>query len=230
MNAGAFVERLRDGADAGRAAQEKRYMKSSRPHWGLSAPKIDAAIKTLRPLPERERLDIARALWREEVYDLRIAAARLVARLPATLDAEIWRFVTERMSDLDGWAVADNFADAAGPRLIAVPARLDEVELWTANPHLWTRRASLVFTLDWMRAGLPPERMLGWAARLVADREWFIQKAIGWWLRELGKRDPARVRAWLDAHGGALKAFARREAEKYLASPPRKPKRAAAQL
>jgi 3-methyladenine DNA glycosylase AlkD len=60
--------------------------------------------------------------------------------------------------------------------------------------------------------------MLGWAARLVEDREWFIQKAIGWWLRELGKRDAPRVRAWLKAHGAKLKAFARKEAEKYLSS------------
>ncbi len=191
-------------------------MKSSRPHWGLSAPKIDAAIRELQPLPEKQRLAIARALWREEVFDLRIAAARLAARLPASLDAEIWAFLSERMGELDGWAVADNFADAGGPRLIARPGRLDEVEAWVESPHLWTRRASLVFTLDWMRAGLSPERMLGWAARLVADREWFIQKAIGWWLRELGKRDAGQVRAWLAAHGGGLKAFARREAEKYL--------------
>jgi 3-methyladenine DNA glycosylase AlkD len=167
-------------------------------------------------LPEAVRLDVARTLWREEVYDLRIAAARLAARLPASCDAEIWRFLTERMGDLDGWAVADNFADAGGPRLIAVPARLDEVERWVESPHLWTRRASLVFTLDWMRAGRSPERMLGWAARLVAEREWFIQKAVGWWLRELGKRDPDRVRAWLAEHGGRMRAFARREAEKYL--------------
>ena len=122
----------------------------------------------------------------------------------------------ERMDELDGWAIADNFADAAGPRLIAEPSRLDLVETCVDSPHLWTRRASLVFTLAWMRAGRSPERMLGWAARLVPDREWFIQKAIGWWLRELGKRDPDRVRAWLAAHGAGLKPFARREAEKYL--------------
>lgn len=212
----AFVEKLRAGSDPERAVQEKRYMKSAREHWGLSAPVIDAAIRTLKPLSGAARLDIARDLWREEVYDLRIAAARLAARLPASLDAEIWRFVVERMGELDGWAVADNFAVAAGPRLIAEPARLDLVETWVDSSHLWTRRASLVFTLKWMRDGRSPERMLGWAARLVEDREWFIQKAIGWWLRELGKRDGPRIEAWLEAHGAGLKAFARREAEKYL--------------
>jgi hypothetical protein len=92
----------------------KRYVKASRPRWGLSAPKIDAAIRELQPSPEKQRLEIARGLWREEVFDLRIAGARLVARLPASLDAEIWASLAERMDELDGWAVADNFAAAGG--------------------------------------------------------------------------------------------------------------------
>jgi 3-methyladenine DNA glycosylase AlkD len=58
--------------------------------------------------------------------------------------------------------------------------------------------------------------MLGWAAKLTPDREWFIQKAIGWWLRELSKRDAARVRRFLEEHGATMKAFARKEAGKYL--------------
>ena len=35
--------------------------------------------------------------------------------------------------------------------------------------------------------------MLGWASRYADDREWFIQKAIGWWLRTLSKHNPNRV-------------------------------------
>jgi 3-methyladenine DNA glycosylase AlkD len=212
----AFIEGLRERGGAARAEWDKRYMKSSRTHWGVPTPELVAAIRMLRPLSEPIRLRVATELWREEVFDLRIAAARIVAELSDAADAGVWRFLTKRMAELDGWAIADDFADAAGPRIIFAPERLDEVERWTESRHLWTRRASLVFTLAWMKSGRSPERMLGWAARLVEDREWFIQKAIGWWLRELGKRDAPRVRAWLKAHGGGLKAFARKEAEKYL--------------
>ena len=67
--------------------------------------------------------------------------------------------------------------------------------------------------------------MLAWAARLTTDREWFIQKAIGWWLRELSKRDPQRVRRFLADHGAALGGVARREAIKYLDERPGNPRR-----
>ena len=118
------------------------------------------------------------------------------------------------MADLDGWAVADNLASAASRCLIEDPSLLDVVETWTENPHLWTRRAALVFTLPWAKEKRDPERMLGWAARLAGDPEWFIQKAIGWWLRELSKRDPECVRRFLTEH--KLAGVARREATKYL--------------
>jgi 3-methyladenine DNA glycosylase AlkD len=81
---------------------------------------------------------------------------------------------------------------------------------------LWTRRAALVFTLPWAKEKRDPERMLGWAARLAGDRECFIQKAVGWQLRELSKRDPERVRRFLTEHGEKLTGVAKREATKYL--------------
>lgn len=58
--------------------------------------------------------------------------------------------------------------------------------------------------------------MLGWAAASVDDREWFIQKAIAWWLRTLSKHDAERVQAFLTEFGERMKPFAKREASKYL--------------
>ena len=80
-----------------------------------------------------------------------------------------------------------------------------------------------MITLPWTKQNNPKpadleirDRVLGWAAGYVPDRQWFIQKAIAWWLRELSKHDAPRVRAFLDQHGAAMKPFARKEAGKYL--------------
>ncbi|MEO0503734.1 MAG: DNA alkylation repair protein, partial [Pseudomonadota bacterium] len=123
----------------------------------------------------------------------------------------------------DGWAVADHACMAGQRRLLADPTRLDSVEAWTASDHMWTRRAALVMTLPWTKQNHPKpdekaarERILGWAAGYVPDRNWFIQKAIGWWLRDLSKHDPDRVTAFLAQHGADMKPFAAREAARYL--------------
>ena len=88
---------------------------------------------------------------------------------------------------------------------------------------MWTRRAALVITLPWTKQNNPkPEdeatrdRVLGWAAGYTTDHEWFIQKAIGWWLRELSKHDPDRVLTFIDRYGDQMKPFARKEALRKL--------------
>ena len=104
---------------------------------------IDQKEKTLLPLCER--------LWREPVWDLKIVAGRLLGGKAVEPDERVWCFILKRMPDLDGWAGADNLQGAASQCLLADPRRLDVVETWVENPHLWTRRASLVFTLAWTK-------------------------------------------------------------------------------
>jgi 3-methyladenine DNA glycosylase AlkD len=212
-----LVQALRAREDAARAEREKAYQKSRWDHWGVSLPEMDTAIKeTLGDLTQDEALSLCRRLWREPVWDLKIVAGRILARKTIEPDAKVWAFVTQSLADLDGWAVADNLAMAASRCLIVDPGRLDSVEAWIESPHLWTRRAALVFTLPWAKGERDPERMLSWAARLADGREWFIQKAVGWWLRELSKRDPERVRRFLKDYGRKLTGVAKREATKYL--------------
>jgi 3-methyladenine DNA glycosylase AlkD len=212
-----LIASLRGYADPERADKDRIYHKSSWEHWGVTAPEMETSIReTLGGAEPDTLMQISSDLWPEPVWDLKIVAARILAGKSLPPDERLWDFVTLRMGDLDAWAVADNMSSVASRCLIADPRRLDMVETWVESRHLWTRRASLVFTLPWTRSGRDPERMLGWARRLCGDREWFIQKAIGWWLRELGKRDPDRVRRFLAEHGATLKAFARREAGKYL--------------
>jgi len=212
-----LIRALRALGDAQRAEREKAYQKSRWEHWGVPLPKMDVPIKgTLGSLSQQQALHLCRRLWREPTWDLKIVAGRILGLKSIEPDADAWDFVIERLPDLDGWAVADNLASVASRCLIEDPRRLDAVEAWIENPHLWTRRAALVFTLPWAKGGRDPERMLGWAARLADDRQWFIQKAIGWWLRELSKHDGRRVRRFLTEHGPKLTGVAKREATKYL--------------
>lgn len=169
------------------------------------------------------RTALAEALWRSDIHEARIAAAKLLVQARIPEDEPVWRLVTSWAQQFDAWAIADRAADVGSRRLVAAPERLDEVETWTKAENFWTRRAALTFTLPWAKQRHPRaadlahrERALGWAASYAGDREWFIQKAIAWWLRSLSKHHPERARAFLTAHGERLKPFALREAGKFL--------------
>jgi 3-methyladenine DNA glycosylase AlkD len=199
-------------------------MKVERPYLGVPLPAVNDLTKSWRQaMSVDERVSLADGLWQTNIHEARIAAAKLLTQARLRPDEGAWALITSWVPDFDAWAIADHVCMAGQKRLAADPDRLDEVEAWTASPHLWTRRAALVITLPWTKQNHPKaedlarrERVLGWAAGYVNDPEWFIQKAVAWWLRDLSKHDPDRVRAFVDAHGAAMKPFARKEAGKYL--------------
>jgi len=209
--------RLKAFGTKARAEKEKSYQKSAWNHWGVAFPKIDRAIReTLAGIDDARLIPLAEKLWAEPVWDLKIASGRVLALDRVPPSERLWRLVVERVPEMDGWAVEDNMARVAWKCLVDDPERLVTVEDWVSDDKMWVRRASLIYTLPWTKAGRDPEPMLAWAGALAEDREWFIQKAIGWWLRELGKVEPGRVTAFLNQYGDRLKAVARKEAVKYL--------------
>lgn len=212
-------------ADPGRAEQMAAYHKVDRPYLGVANPETDILVREWRQsLVLGNRLRLARDLWQTNIFEARVAAAKLLtqARIKHT-DDDAWDLIQSWVPDFDSWAIADHACIAGQKRLVADPSRLDTVETWTTSDHMWTRRAALVITLPWTKQNHPTpediaarERILGWAATYVTDPEWFIQKAVAWWLRDLSRHEPDRTRAFLAEHGDRLKAFARKEAARHL--------------
>ena len=215
---------LRDRIEPGRAEGQAKYHKQTRDVLGIPNPALNDLTKAWRQaLSVEARVALADALWQTDIFEARIAAAKLLTQARIRPDTAAWGLIVSWVPDFDSWAIADHACMAGQKRLLADPSRLDTVETWTTSAHMWTRRAALVITLPWTKQNNPKpsdlairDRVLGWAAAYVDDPDWFIQKAIAWWLRDLSKHDPARSRAFLEAHGDRLKPFARKEAAKYL--------------
>lgn len=230
MTPEAALAALRAHAEPERATSAAAYHKVPRRYLGVPNPTLDALARDWRrALSLDDRLALAAALWDSDIHEGRVAAAKLLtqARIRPD-DTAAWQLICGWVPEFDAWAIADHACIAGQRRVMADLSRLDEVEAWTRSDHLWTKRAALVITLGLVRSNHPDSaeragraRVLGWAAGYVPDTRWFIQKAIAWWLRELSKQDPEPVRAFLDAHGPGMRAFARKEAGKYLPAPPR---------
>ncbi len=220
----AALAALRAEADPVRAVQEAAYLKSPREVLGLRVPRItELATGWREGLTVDDRVALADALWRMDIHETRVAAAKLLVQARIRPDEGVWALIASWVPQFDGWAIADHASDAGARRLVADPSRLDQVEGWTISPHMWTRRAALVMTLPWTKQNFPTEgdlairtRVLGWCAKLTPDRDWFIQKAVAWWLRDLSKHDPQATRDFLAAHGETMKPFARKEAARHL--------------
>ncbi|OSQ52023.1 DNA alkylation repair protein [Marivita geojedonensis] len=221
------LSELRARAQTGRAEQMAAYHKVDRPYLGVANPDTDALVRDWRQQIDLDtRLRLAADLWNTNIFEARVAASKLLtqARIKPS-DEAAWQLIQSWVPDFDSWAIADHACMAGQRRLTADPSRLDTVDTWTASDHMWTRRAALVITLPWTKQNHPTadetaarDRILGWAAGYLDDTDWFIQKAVAWWLRDLSRHDPDRARAFLSKHGDRMKPFARKEAARHLSA------------
>ena len=225
MTPDAALATLQAERDPDRADQMRAYHKIDRPYLGLSNGRVaDLATAWRKSTDLPDRVALAKGLWASDIYEARIAAAKLFlqARIRPD-DRAAWDCLAGFIPDFDSWAIADAVAQAGAKRIVADPARMEQVEGWTTSDHMWTRRAALVFTLPFTKARHPNavdqaarDRILGWCAGYADDPDWFIQKAVAWWVRDLSKKDPDRARAFLESHGAGLKAWAAKEAARHL--------------
>ncbi len=215
---------LRNAAEDGRAAGMADYHKVPREYLGVPNPAINDLAKEWRgPLSIEERVALADQLWKTNIFEARLAAAKLLTQARISPDQAVWDLIVSWVPDFDSWAIADHAMMAGQKRLVADPSRIEEVESWTKSDVHWTRRAAMVITLPYTKQNHPKpdelairKRVLGWAVRYVEDPEWFIQQSVAWGLRDLSKHEAPRVEYFLANHAKKMKPFARKEAAKFL--------------
>jgi 3-methyladenine DNA glycosylase AlkD len=220
----AALAQLHALADPANAVTVAAYHKADRVYLGIPIPAQEPLVAAWRAQATLDqRIQLASDLWDTNIHEARVCAAKLLTQARVKPDAAMWDLIASWVPQFDAWAIADHVCKAGERRLVSDPARLDTVERWLTDDNMWVRRATLVMTLPWTKQNHPtPQdqairvRVLGWCVTLSPDRDWFIQKAIAWWLRDLSKHDAPRVQTWLDTHGDGLKSFARKEAAKYL--------------
>jgi 3-methyladenine DNA glycosylase AlkD len=218
------LARLEALADAARAADMAAYHKAARRYLGATVPQVEELVAEWRAdLTLEDRVALAAGLWDTDIHEARVAAAKLLTQARMRPDEAVWGLICAWTQGFDGWALADHATSAGQKRLVADPARIEVVAGWVSSPNKWTRRAALVITLPYAKMNFPKdqelairERALGWAADYVADRDWFIQKAVAWWVRDLSKHDAVRAQAFVEGPGAGLKSFARKEAGRFL--------------
>jgi len=214
-----LLPEIKKFADPIRAAADQRYHKSSREHWGVSVPQCDKLARVFsKGLKENELIAIAETLWMTNLFDPMICASKILSLPSIKPSPLLWNTIKNFLEKVDGWALEDSLCHAAWKCILENTELLNDLHEWVRHPNFWMRRATLVYTLPFAKPGRDPERMLDWASSYSNDSEWFIQKAIGWWLRVLGKHNPNRVLAFLRIHWPQLKSIARKEATRKLSA------------
>jgi 3-methyladenine DNA glycosylase AlkD len=218
----AVAEALRAVGTAERAVQEKRYLKSELEFFGVTVPEmrrvVTGAVRGYPGLDGAGMVAWAVALWGEPVHDRRMAAVEILTLAAPRLGAGELAVVERLVRESGTWALVDGLAgNVAGEIALRDPRSWPVIDGWAVDADFWVRRSALLALLRGIRRRQPDlARFTRYAEPMLAEREFFIRKAIGWVLREISKLDPAWVASWTELHLSELSGVTFREAVRRL--------------
>jgi len=209
-------------ADPVRAKGAQAYMKSEMPFYGVAAPpqrhlwRETFAAHPLKTSAQWQQ--VALVLWRRASYrEERYAAVGLVSdhRYLSYRTPAIVPMLEEMIVRGAWWDYVDALAShPLGDVLVANPPRVSRVmRRWARDRDMWKRRAAILCQLR--RKGATDVALLyDCIEPNLADREFFIRKAIGWALRQYAWTDHREVKRYVNANRARLSALSVREALK----------------
>lgn len=209
-------------ANPQRALGQQAYMKSTMPYYGLTLGEVRAIGSRVF-----DGVDLSCEEWREAILTLwrgarrreeRYAALYLLQlkRYQACLTPDVMPLLEELVVTGAWWDYVDETAGAVGKLLRRHPREIKPLmRRWSTDQNIWKRRVSIICQLGFKQdtdlhllyANIEPN---------LADRDFFIRKAIGWALRQYAWTDPKEVARYVSAHESRLSGLSKREALKNI--------------
>jgi 3-methyladenine DNA glycosylase AlkD len=210
----------KEGSDE-RAASVKAYMKTDLELFGVPMPmvrKLAQQIVREHELDHDDLFALVSLLYATDNFDARSLAIAILEKRKRKLGPEDLEPLVELVHRSGCWAHVDWLAATIIPVALSQHRRPEALRRkWAKDPDLWLRRTSLLCDLTNLRKGGGDFELFSeLAAGMIHEKEFFIRKAIGWILREVSKKRPELVQAFLSEYRPKLSGVTRREAEKYL--------------
>ena len=158
---------------------------------------------------------VVQTLWQYPEREFQYAACELLIAESKTGAPDLLPLVEHCITHKSWWDTVDTLAPrVAGAIFAKHPKEVQEVvDAWIHSPNFWLNRSAIILQLSYkQRTDLALlERAI---VPHLSSKEFFIQKAIGWSLRQYSKFNPESVRSFItEIH---LKGLAHKEASKYL--------------
>jgi 3-methyladenine DNA glycosylase AlkD len=205
-----IVSRLKELADPETATQSMRFFKTGKGEYGegdqfigIRVPVIRKCVKDFADTSIEDNLE----LLTSPIHEARLLALLLlVAKYKKTESdggrREIYKSYLRNTQYINNWDLVDVTAEHIIGAYLFERSRKPLYKL-VKSKSLWERRISVLATFYFIRRRDFSDT-LNIAELLRDDKEDLIHKAVGWMLREVGKRDHAAEREFLEKHCKAM--------------------------
>lgn len=197
------------------------YMRNQFKFLGIKTPERTTILKQFIAgygLPELTDLaSVLLLLWSGVEREFQYVGCDLLDRFRKQLQPDILPTLEQLITTQSWWDTVDALAShTVGDLYQTYPDEVSAyIQSWRHSDNIWLRRTTLLFQLSY-KANTDDELLFAVVKENAESDQFFIQKAIGWALREYSKTAPTVVNQFIERH--SLSALSRREALKWLKS------------
>ncbi|MDF1696367.1 MAG: DNA alkylation repair protein [Saprospiraceae bacterium] len=198
----------------------ERYMKNQFDFFGVKSPARKQVQKELRPYIKNLSLDelflYAEMLWAQPQRELQYVALD-------ALDSKRNKWTPKYLPQIENlilskswWDTVDGLApNIAGSIFLRYPdKKMKWVEKWNNNENMWLNRSAILHQLRY-KEDVDLDMLFALVESHIGSKEFFINKASGWALRQASKFYPSEIRVFIQNHPN-LSNLTKREGGKYV--------------
>lgn len=205
--------------DADQAISMEKYMKYHFPFLGIKTPArnqlMNRFYKESRILKEPFQQDFVLALWDKEEREYQYAALDYISRSLKKLNKENLMLMQKLILDKSWWDTIDMLAQNPVAKIATeYPEVIPEsITNWALGDEMWLQRSAILFQLKY-KDQTDEKLLYKYIIQNANSTEFFIQKAIGWALREYSKTNSESVEQFIMENH--LAKLSIREGSKYI--------------
>ena len=206
---------LKRNANRKIAKEQKAYMRNQFEFYGIKTPlrrEIQKPFLAKSYLPPKTDIEeIIKTLWNKPQREYQFIAQELVFKYTRQFDKNDIALLEFMITHKSWWDTVDYIAvKLIGAYFTRFPEQLDNyIDRWLASGNIWLQRCCLLYQLK-SKDKIDTQRLQYIIQKLLGSKEFFINKAIGWVLREYSRTNPKWVRNFTE--NNALANLSRREA------------------
>lgn len=206
-------------ANADKAQQMEAYMKHHFSFFGVMRNDRKLILNQLSEIKQftiHQKVDLALALWQHPNREMQHLAMDILLPASKKVTPEHYPKVVQLLEQKQWWDTIDLLSShLVGAMYLNHPEfMLPKLEAMNASSNFWLNRITIIFQLKY-KTQFNAALFERFAGPHITQKEFFIQKAIGWMLREQSKINPSYVQGYLAQHP-ELSNLSKREASKYL--------------
>ena len=211
-----LIQLYQEHANTSLAAKQEQYMKNRFVFFGISSPdrkKLQRPFLLNEYLPTKNAAEtITKELWKKPQRELHYFAIELLYKYQKQVELDDIHLYEHLITQNSWWDSVDAIAsNLVGNYFTHFPERQDEITAkWMDSGNIWLQRTCLIYQLKY-KENTNTMLLANNIETLLGSKEFFINKAIGWALRQYSRTAPIWVADFVENHPD-LANLSRREA------------------